>query len=300
MNPETNEHEPSAESRIELDAVHHEMCEEISISKWFQQQRVALGDFPSWHERNNEALERKRELLENLVQQGTLPDASPETIWKRTQDDLDITIEQRTRELWSEIPEHLSDILGSVRARLQKWLPGWTAPKTTIHFGTFERADFSIDGQNVYVDLVRLARNDDPMSALEEGLTHELTHRWMDETLDEEPSTPYQRMERKLIGEGIAVFVSGQSLEKHHKSLGRDYPKYRTAAIHDVRGLLDDPESVTDKKVNALFQSLGKGYVAGEAIMLQAHERLGDAGLREMIAGAREHPEPLAEEWKER
>lgn len=217
-------------TEINLNALEFDFCNDDFIKNYYEKKISEIADKKKWIETHSNSLAKEQKRIEKAVELGIIPDARAETIWEFNVNKLK-NASTNAIETKNKLEKQLDQILENIQNRLNTYLPNWKAQKAKIKFGMYERADFRIDFDTIFVDLGRLQFADNTNEELINGLSHELFHLWFSENIDwsDDEINKYsneqikQRGIYKIIDEGLAVLISGQSLEEHHEKQGTNY-----------------------------------------------------------------------------
>lgn len=311
MNPEIPNNIENLESKreglVNLDALSFDFCADDLVRDFYEIKLRELADKEKWLEENKEKLEQNKEKIAKAVEDGLIADSQPETIWQ-FQIDKAKEGQEKVLAIKGELESRVDEIKNEVAKRLGKFLPDWAADQTKIVFTMNEKADFCIDGDIITVDLGRLLFEQNPIEKVEGGVTHEVFHFWMSEKIEwsdskqDEASNQAlkERVIFKTIDEGLAVLISGQSLETHHAKQGRDYTEYRNESFESFNHFLSEKDrEALEKNKDKEFQNMGHFYVVGNEIAKTVLQHDGAQAFKKLIINARENPVVFLQRYKE-
>ncbi len=272
--------------KIDLSGVNFEFIGDKEIREYFK--RKLSDDFEAWFEDKKDKFEKSKESIAEFVKNGIIPDGKPETIYAyeknqilKTSEDIFLSKEK--------IKNNLETIIDEVRKKLEKYIDNWKPKDLKVKVTIDESTNFRYDKDVVYVDLVRLAQDKNEIEEIIEGITHELVHAWFEESENEKDIQEKTKMVRRIFDEGIAVFVSGQSLRKHHeKNIGRDYDEYKKYSLEKYKEFLADDCCDVKKKYEKGFKNMGYFYVAGFEMVKKIYNEKGDEGVKEFMIESKE------------
>ena len=274
---------------------------------FYDEKLRSLEDKEKWLEENKDKLEQNKDKIEKSVEDGLIADAEPETIWQ-FQIDKAKEGQEKVLAIKGELEGQIDEIKIEVAKRLGKYLPDWTARKARIVFTMNERADFCIDRDTIIVDLGRLLFEQDPTEKVKEGVTHEVFHLWMSEGLEWSDSKQDEASDQdlkdrivfKTVDEGLAVLISGQSLETHHEKQGRDFAEYKNESFESINHFLAEQDREALEKIkDDEFQNMGHFYIVGNEIAKAILQHDGVESFRTLILDAREKPAIFLQRYKE-
>jgi len=294
--------ESSKESSVELSALNFSFCPDEEITKHYQEQLEDLRDKDKWLAANKEKIAQSKDRIAEYIKDGLMPDDKPESIWRFSVDRIKES-ESRTIEVKKELEPKTGEIRNAVSGRLAKFLPDWACKGADVNFAINEKSDFWVNDNVITADLTRLAFDKDFVETAVEGTTHEVFHIWMQEG---RPSTgrPKEEIIFSTIDEGLAVLVSGQSLQKHHEHQGRNYQEYVQESFDAFNKFLREKNKGKIKKMVAEggdgyeFKNMGHFYVVGHEIASAVLENLGIEEFRKIILEARDNPRVLLEAYE--
>jgi len=310
MNPEKpyNEKlESQREAVINLDALSFDFCEDDLVGNFYDEKLRELEDKTKWLQENKAKLEQNKEKITKAVEEGLIANAEPETIWQFQVDKVKDGRE-KVLAIKNELESRIDEIKADVVKRLGRHLPDWTAEKAKIVFTMNEKADFCIDRDTITVDLGRLLFEQNPTEKVKEGITHEVFHLWMSEGSEWSDSEQDEvsdqalkdRIVFKTVDEGLAVLISGQSLETHHKKQGRDFAGYRNESFESFnRFLFEKDREALEKIKDEEFQNMGHFYVVGNEIVKAILQNDGIEPFKKLIIEARKNPAVFLQRYKE-
>jgi hypothetical protein len=310
MNPEKPNNEKLESQRekvINLGALSFNFCENDLVGNFYDEKLRELEDETKWLQENKAMLEQNKDKIVKAVEDGLIADAEPKTIWQ-FQVDKAKEGQEKVLAIKNELEGRIDEIKADVIKRLGKYLPDWTAEKAIILFTMNEKADFCIDRNTITVDLGRLLFEQNPTEKVKEGITHEVFHHWMSEGLEwsdsEQDEVSDQALKDRIIfktvDEGLAVLISGQSLETHHTKQGRDFVEYRNESFESFNRLLSEKdrgalEKIKDKE----FQNMGHFYVVGNEIAKVILQKDGIEPFKKLIIEVRKNPAVFLQRYKE-
>ncbi len=301
--PET---ESKKESLIDLKALSFNFCSEDFLHSFYNRKLQQLENKEKWLAEYGKQIEENKKALNEAVQKGLIRDSEPETI-RNFQIDREKEKQKRVMEIISTIQNHADEIKDDVAQSLSKFLPDWS-PAMEIMFTINKKADFCINDEGIIVDLERLVREDNPLETIKKGIIHELFHFWMsqeDKDLGpqaKEKSTQALREKIifKTIDEGLAVLISCQRLEEHHKEESRSYDEYIKESFKIFNRFLGKHNQENLKKIqDKEFQNMGHFYVVGYEIARAILEAKGIEQFKTLILRARHNPAIFLQEYKE-
>ncbi len=295
------------ENSIDLSNLTSTFASDAEIEAFFDQKSLDLKDKDSWIEKNLEFIIKGKDEISKAVSDGLIADGKPETIWKykikQAKEGRDKAI--RTRD---SIRGNVEIIKEEVAKRLSHYLPSWVAGKSMVNFTITDKADYCVDGNIITVDLGRLSSQKNILEDATKGITYEVFHLWMDEgsnwsdsNQDEASDSELRdRIIFKTIDEGIAVLVSGFSLEKHHADLGRNYTRLIPESFESFNTFLKAKDrGQLEKFKDEEFDSMGHFYVVGNEIAKTVLEHKGIEEFRKLIEESRVNPIRMIEEYNQ-
>ena len=311
MNPEKSQNIEQPESQIEgsinLDTLSFSFCENDLVRNFYDEKLRELEDKTKWLQENKEKLERNKDKIAKAVEDGLIADAEPKTIWQ-FQVDKAKKGQERVVAIKSELESHVDEIKNEVAKRLGKFLPDWSPDQTKIVFTINEKADFCIDRDTITVDLGRLLFEQDSTEKVNEGVAHEVFHRWMSEESEwsdsEQDEVSDQALKEsvifKTVDEGLAVLISGQSLEEHHIKQGRDFAGYTKESFESFNNFLSENDRERLEKIkNEEFQNMGHFYVVGNEVVKIVLQHEGIEKFKKLIIDARNNPSVFLQRYSE-
>jgi hypothetical protein len=294
--------ENKTESLIDLKNLSFEFCSDELIVKSKNKELTELENQKKWTEENQSKWERKKDKIEEAVRMGFLIDSKLETIRQSKINRLEKD-QTKTIEVKKELEQKIEAIKNEVTKKLAKYLPNWKAKETNIIFTINEEADFCINGNTITADLGRLIFSQNPQETVIEGLTHEVFHAWMNEQKDysEAEDETIQEMKEwtffRTINEGLAVLISGQSIENHHEKQGKNYPEYKIESFKVFENFLKENNPDWKKIKKECFENMGYFYVVGYEISKSILEKEGLQNFKKLIIQARQDPEIFLKEY---
>jgi len=311
MNPEIPNNiekpEPKREGLVNLDVLSFEFCADDLVHDFYDKKVYELEDKETWLEKNQEKLEQNKEKIAKAVKDGLITDSQPKTIWK-FQVDKAKEGQEKVIAIKSEIESHVDEIKDEVAKKLGKFLPDWSPDQAKIVFTMNEKADFCIDSDTITVDLGRLLFEQDPTEKVKEGVAHEVFHLWMSEKSEWSDSKQDEVSDKDLIDrtifktvdEGLAVLISGQSLETHHTKQGKNFTEYKNESFESFNHFLSEKDCESLEKIkDEEFQNMGHFYVAGNEIAKAVLQHDGIDKFRELIIDVRNNPSVLLKRYRE-
>lgn len=311
MTPEANNNPDhlnyKTETIINLKALSFDFCQDTFIRDFYEEKINELNDQDKWLEKNEKELVQSHDKIAQAVEDGLIADEQFETI---RQFQIDKTKEkpEKVLALKSELEDHVDEIKNEVAKRLGKFLPDWTAGQAKIIFTINEKSNFSIDNDIITVDLDRLTAEPDPIETVTEGITHEVFHFWMAEGSDWSDSRQdefsdqalKERIIFKTIDEGLAVLISGQSLEDHHTKHGESFTAYTNESFTSFNRFISENDRAALNNIkNSEFRDMGHFYVVGNEIAKAVLQHDGMEKFRILIADAKRNPVVFLERYKE-
>ena len=283
--------------RMDFSSVAVSFCDDRDIEGFYERKDKEWRDFEEWKRKNSERMVAARERIRAAVSAGILADENPETIWNFEKEEM-----CRKKEMVSgrrdELAQRREELLRLCEERLWQWLPDWT-PRggVEIYFVLNEKANFWVDGKKIGADLLRMADQTDFFERTVCGICHELFHVWMFEGLEEAKEyTPREKILYRIVDEGLAVFVSGQSLREHHESQGREYDEYKKESFDFFEKFREtEDEEVLREMQKEGFEASGYFYVFGYETVRELFEEMGAARFREMMQTVRDDPKRIFE-----
>jgi len=311
MNPEKphniEQPESQREGSINLAALSFSFCENDFVRNFYDEKLRSLEDKEKWLKKNKERLEQNKDKIVKAVEDGLIANAEPETIWQ-FQIDKAKEGQEKVLAIKSELESRIDEIKAEVAKRLDKYLPDWTAEKAKIVFTMNERANFCIDRDTITVDLGRLLFEQNPTEKVKEGVTHEVFHLWMSEGSEWSDSEQDEASDQdlkdrivfKTVDEGLAVLISGQSLEGHHTKQGRDFLVYKSESFESFNRFLSEKDRKALEKIkDGEFQNMGHFYVVGNEIAKVILQKDGIEPFKKLIIEARKNPAVFLRRYKE-
>jgi len=295
------------EGLVNLDSLSFEFCEDNLACDFYDEKLGVLKNKGKWLEENSDKLEQNKEKIKKAVKDGLIADANPETIWQ-FQIDKAKEWQEKVLAIKNELENRIDEIKTEVVKRLGKYLPDWTAEKAKIVFTINEKADFCIDRDTITVDLGRLLFEQDPAEKVKEGISHEVFHLWMSEGQEWSDSEQDEVSEQDLkdrivfqtVDEGLAVLISGLSLENHHVKQGRNFAEYTKESFESFSRFLSEKDrEALEKTKDEEFRNMGHFYVVGNKIVATLLQHDGIEKFRERIVDARENPSVFLQRYKE-
>lgn len=299
---ETNLGKEEKEPRIDLSSVKMEFCSKQKVKEWHEEKLSELKDKDKWIEENQENFEKKKGQIDKLVRRGELPDARIETLWEVKRKDLEGAREDIDR-IKVEIERNKEWFKESVSKQLERYLPAWTPKEIKIVFTINQESDFEFHNNTIIADLYRLSLEKKLEKRVKEGVSHELFHIWMEEENEwskEERASSKEYFIFKTADEGLAVLVSGQSLEDFHESQGRDYSQYKEESFQKFSSFLekDDKEEIRKQGKEGL-RAMGSFYVVGNEMAKSILKERGMDDFRGVIKKTRQDYRSFYEEYNE-
>lgn len=311
MNPEIprsiEQSELQKEGAINLDALSFDFCDDDLVGNFYNEKFRGLEDKTKWLQENKAKLEQNKEKITKAVEEGSIADAKPETVWQFQVDKVKEG-QEKVLAIESELESRIDEIKTEVVKRLGKYLPDWAAEKAKILFTMNERADFCIDRDTITVDLGRLLFEQNPTERVKEGITHEVFHLWMSEGLEWSDSEQDEvsdqalkdRIIFKTIDEGLAVLISGESLETYYTKQGRNFVEYRDESFESFNRFLSEKDRGALEKIkDEEFQNVGHFYVVGNEIAKAILQNDDIEPFKKLIIEARKNPAVFLQRYKE-
>ncbi len=310
MNPERPTHiedmDIQKERVVSLDSLSFEFCDDNLTDNFYSEKLRLLEDKEGWIEENKDKIEENKDKVTKAVENGLIADAKPETIWQ-FQVDKAKKEKEKVLDLKNELESNVEEIRIEVAKRLSNFLPDWYSDQAKIFFTMNEKANFCINNNIITVDLERLLSEENPIEKVKEGVTHEVFHLWMSEKsewsdLEQDTVSDQGSKDRiifKTVDEGLAVLISGQSLENHHKDKGRDFEKYKNDSFELFEQFLNEKNSEDLERIRIeAFQDMGHFYVVGNEIAKTILNKDGIELFKNLIAEARENPEFFLDRYR--
>lgn len=294
------------ESEINLSSLSFSFWSNDEIKILWEQKIRDLEDKEKWIKENEDKILKNKEVLAVAVESGVIPNSNTETIRKYICDKAKNEI-GKIPQIKNELEKRIEYIKKSVSEKLAEFLPSWILDKATVTFGVNEKADYSIDGNNIFVDLGRLISKDNFIRNTVQGITHEVFHIWMGEKTnwsdDKQNEVSDQvlkdRIIFKTIDEGLAVLIGGQSIRNHHESQGKNYKDYIQESFAAFNNFIRSKTKDQLEKIKSEeFKNMGHFYVVGNEIVKTVLEKEGIDNFRKHINEFRENPGKLLEEYK--
>lgn len=299
--------ESKREGLINLDALSFEFCDNNLIHNFYDVKLQELEDKAKWLEDNKAQLEQNKEKIAKAVEYGLIVDFQPETIWQ-FQIDKAKDGQEKVITIKGELENLIDEIKDEVAKKLGKFLPDWSPDKAKIDFTMNERADFCIDNDIITVDLGRLLLEQDPLEKVKEGVTHEVFHLWMSEKSEwsdaEQDEVFDQALKKRIIfktiDEGLAVLVSGQSLERHHTKQGRYFAEYIEESFKVFNDFLSESDRKRLEKIkDEEFKNMGYFYVVGNEIAKAVLRHDGIERFRDLVVDTKDNPSIFLQSYSE-
>lgn len=290
-----NKIESKEKSSVDLSLVKFEVISEDDLHAWIKTERGKIENKEQWIADNQKDFDNNQEKIEALVKSGILKEGTIEAVREYRLGMLR-ELEGNSLRIREHVQQNLKRILQVVSERLGEYVREWKPENITIHLGVYEHANFCIDGNEIYADLVRLCYKQNPEKELQQGIAHELFHHWMEEARFEEhdeKDTIYER----IANEGLAVYVSGQSIQQHHERQGRIYADYAKESLKMFEEFEDASENFEAFKQE--FEDMGKMYVAGYEIVKTVADAMGKEKFAALLPKIKENPKLLFEMYKE-
>ncbi|PIR86998.1 MAG: hypothetical protein COU11_02085 [Candidatus Harrisonbacteria bacterium CG10_big_fil_rev_8_21_14_0_10_49_15] len=285
---------------VDLTEVSFSFSSDTELAQYGEAIRTELGNKEKWLAERAEEFVANRVQIEEAVVAGVLPEATLEAVW-RWRSAQEETARERLLKIRDLLADNVEVLRAAAEARLARFLPDWSPRELRVVFTTDESADYRFDEGVVYVSLPHQLKISDVLQDVEQGLAHELFHAWMQEgRVDEDIETVEQLKDSirfRILDEGIAVLVSGQSLERHHEAQGRNYDEYRKEAFEVFAGLrqADDFAELEESEENG-FRDMGYFYVIGNEFAKKILARVGKDKFRELIPVFKKEPKRFFEE----
>ena len=214
----------------------------------------------------------------------------------------------------NELEDKTESIMEAVRAKLAMYLPDWRPETVKVTFKIMEDADYrNPNNGEIEADLWRMTYKKDVIDNVIKGVAHELFHEWMNEQgklkeLDQSGNgngedVPIEigreLVRARMIDEGLAVLISGQSLKAHHEEHG---VRYDTFVVESFK-YFDDFEKIDDVKEQKVlgstgFKNMGQFYVVGYEMVRAILDRVGEVRFRELVVLSRDNTEIMFEEYE--
>ncbi len=295
------------EELTNLDSLSFEFCDNDLVSAFYDKKLRSLADKEKWLEKNKENLEQNKDKIIKAVEDGLIADTKPETI-RQLQVNKAKEGQEKMIDIKNRLENSIDEIKTEVAKKLSKYLPDWTAKKAKIIFIMNKKADFYIDRNTITVDLGRLLFEQNPVEKVKEGIIHEIVHLWMSERSkwsdSEQDKVSIQDLKDeivfKTVDEGLAVLISGQSLELHHAKQGKDFVGYKNESFKSFNHFLSGKDrEVLEKIKNEKFQNMGHFYVVGNEIATTILQYDGIEKFKKQIIEARDNPLVFLQRYRE-
>ncbi len=311
MNIETlnsiNKLETQREGLINLDALSFEFCDEDVVRTSYDEKFHSLEDKEKWIEENKDKLEQIKDRIAKSVEDGLIKDSQHGTIWQFKVDRAKEE-QEKVLEIKSELEGRIDEMKDETVKRLSRFLPDWSSDKAKIIFTMNEKADFCIDRNIITVDLGRLLFEQNPIERVKEGIAHEIFHHWMSEKSEwldsKQGEASNQALKNQIVfetvDEGLAVLVSGLSLEKHHIDQGRNFTEYTKQSFNSFKYfLLEDNRDKLERYKDEEFKNMGHFYVVGNEIAVAILQNDGIEKFRKLIVEIRDNSSVFLQRYRE-
>ncbi|HPL93285.1 MAG TPA: hypothetical protein PLB38_03325 [bacterium] len=299
--------EMKKEGFINLESLSFEFCDDVLVSTFYDKKFRSLADKEKWIEENKDILKRNKDKIRKAVEDGLIKNADPETLWQ-----FQITKikegQEKVLAIKNDLKSRINEIKGEVAKRLGEYLPNWAAKKAKIVFTMNDRSDFCINGDIITVDLGRLLFKHNPTENVKEGVTHEVFHLWMSEGAVWSDSSQDRVSDKdikdriifKTVDEGLAVLISGQSLEGHHVNQGRDFLVYKNESFEAFDRFLSERNREALERIKSEeFRNMGHFYVVGNEIAKAILQHDGVKSFKTLMLDARKSPVVFLQRYQE-
>lgn len=299
--------ETKKENAVNLSGLAFGFSDDDFLRKYYDSKLEELVDRDKWLEANRGRLAEKSQEIEKAVADGLIADSRPETI-RQFQLEKTRKSSERVLAVREELSRRAEEMKAKVAEKLGNVLPPWVLEKARVNFTINENADFSVDGDQITVDLGRLAGEENYFETAVNGITHEIFHvwtgeksSWSDEKLKTaSPAELRQAIMFKTMDEGLAVLVAGQNLEDFHRGKGRNYRKYTEESFKAFKNFLkpDKNKEALVKIKKEEFEDMGHFYVVGNEMARRLAGAMSWDQFRTLVGEARENPRSFFEAYQ--
>ena len=283
---------------INLTELSFNFCSDKVIDDFYNEKTRELLNKEKWLKDNNEFIEQNIKVIAKAINNGLIPDNKLETIWQFQVNKAKEAAKSLIN-INNNLKQYVKEIKSEVAKKLSQYLPDWSIKNASIFFTMNENADYYMENNCITVDLERLLWEKDPLEKVKQGITHEVFHLWMLEKViwsnSKKAKTSNLKLRKQIIfkniDEGLAVFVSDQSLKEHHVKLGTNFNEYKAESFKAFNEFVkEDNEQKLNIIKNTAFQNMGNFYVVGNEIVKTVFKYEGIELFKELIKDCRDNP----------
>ncbi|MFA6586241.1 MAG: DUF5700 domain-containing putative Zn-dependent protease [Candidatus Paceibacterota bacterium] len=290
---------------INLSKLSFNFCDDTFIEEYFISRIREMEDKYQWIEKNREKLMAHKNEVDDLIKNGLIQDGNIETIWQYRLDRYKKDHE-RVLKVKSYLESNIEYIRENVAKKLSIFFSVFDLKKTNVNFTINKKADFCVE-RDIIVDLVRLGVKNNPLQDAINGITHESFHVWMGEKSDWRDSNIDEKSDLdiknqivfRMIDEGLAVLVGGQSLGEHYERQGKKYEDCIQESFSTFNILLNEQNLKESYKKGDGFKNMGYCYVVGNEICKTILNKEGIENFKKLILETKENLQKLIELYQE-